>query len=184
MAQNTTTFSPLDPARRTLAWQVGAVLAGSLILTLSSQVAVPMYPVPMTLQTLAVTLIGALYGMRLGTATLVAWLIEGALGLPVFANGGAGIAHLIGPTGGYLFGFVAVAALAGYLAERGWNGRRPMLAFANLLIGNALCLGLGALWLAAIVGMSKAVALGVTPFVLGGVLKAALGALALGGMRR
>ncbi len=177
-------FSPLDLRARPLATQAAAVLLGTLALALSSQISVPMVPVPVTMQTLAVTLIGALYGWRLATVTILAWLFEAALGLPVLASGKAGLAHFIGPTGGYLFAFPIVGALVGWLAERGWNGGRPMLAFAAMLTGNALCLVLGALWLATLVGAERALLAGVLPFLLGGVLKSALGAAILTALGR
>ncbi|HET9904500.1 MAG TPA: biotin transporter BioY [Xanthobacteraceae bacterium] len=173
-------FSPLRLQARPLGVQIAAIVAGSLLLALSSHVSVPMIPVPITMQTFAVTLVGALYGWRLGAITILVWLIEGAAGLPVLAPGGAtGIARFAGPTAGYLLAFPLAGAAVGWLAERGWNGRRPFLAFAAMLIGNALCLLLGAAWLATIVGVERAIAAGVTPFILGGVLKSALGAAAL-----
>lgn len=178
-AQPASSFSPLRLHERSLPVQAFAVLAGTLILALSSYVEVPMVPVPMTMQTLAVTLVGALYGWRLGGVTIVAWLLEGALGVPVLAGGAAGAAHFVGPTGGYLFAFPICGAIVGWLAERGWNGKRVMLAFAAMLIGNGACLVLGAAWLSAIIGVVPAIDNGVTPFILGGILKSALGAAAL-----
>lgn len=164
---------------QSVAVQVLAVIFGTLVLTASSHVSVPMLPVPMTMQTLAVTLVGALYGWRLGGLTILVWLAQGALGLPVFAGGTGGIARFFGPTGGYLLAFPIAGALTGYLVERGWNGSRVLLAFMAMLIGNAVCLLLGAAWLATMVGTSKAIAVGVMPFVLGGVLKSVLGAALL-----
>ncbi|KQT66262.1 MULTISPECIES: biotin transporter BioY [unclassified Aureimonas] len=175
----TSVFSPLALTSRSRPVQIAAVLAGTLVLALSSYVEVPMIPVPITLQTLAVTLIGALYGWRLGAVTIAAWLVEGALGLPVLAGGAAGAAYFVGPTGGYLFAFPIVGALVGWLAERGWNGNRVGLAFLSMLAGNALCLVLGAAWLAASIGVESAVVYCVTPFIVGGVLKSALGAALL-----
>ena len=165
-------------ANRSRAWQAVALVLGTLFLALSSHVAVPMIPVPMTMQTLAVTLVGALLGARLGTLTVLAWLGEAMLGLPVL-SGPSSLATFIGPTAGYLMAFPFAAALVGWLVERGWNGRRLALAFAAMLIGNALCLALGASWLSVLVGAPRALALGVTPFLLGGVLKSALGAATL-----
>lgn len=165
---------PLDST----AARVVAVLLGTLVLTLSSRLQVPMVPVPMTMQTLAVTLIGALYGWRLGALTVLVWLAQGLVGLPVFA-GGAGPAYMVGPTGGYLVAFVFAAAVCGALAERGWTGHRVLRSFAAQLAGNLLCLAIGAAWLATFVGPTKAVAAGVLPFVLGGVLKSILGAALL-----
>lgn len=159
--------------------RLAAVVVGTALLTLSSYIEVPMIPVPMTMQTFAVTLLGALYGWRLGAATVVAWLIEGASGLPVFAGGAGGLPYLLGPTAGYLISFPFAAALVGWLVEHGWNGTRPLLAFAAMLLGNAVSLLLGAEWLAVFVGLEKALTLGVAPFVLGGIVKSALGAATL-----
>lgn len=175
----TPAFSPLDLQRRPLAWQVGAVVLGTLFLTLSSYVEVPMVPVPVTMQTLAVTLVGALYGWRLGAITIIAWLAEAAVGLPVLSGGAAGAHHFVGPTAGYLFAFPVVGAVVGWLAERGWNGRRPVLAFVGMLLGNALCLALGGAWLATLFGAEVAWTSGVAPFLIGGVLKSVLGAALL-----
>lgn len=171
-----TTTQPLSLQNRSLSVKLVAALLGTLLLTVSSLITVPMVPVPMTLQTLAVTLVGALYGWRLGSVTIIAWLVEGALGLPVLAGGASGIAHFMGPTGGYLFAFPLAGALTGRLAGRGWNGSRPFLVFLAMLAGNTLCLLLGAAWLAVMIGPAKAITLGVLPFVFGGVLKSILGA--------
>lgn len=173
------TFSPLNIHGRTLAWQVGAVVVGTLFLAVSSYVEVPMLPVPMNMQTFAVVLVGALYGWRLGAITVLAWLAEAALGLPVLSGGGAGAHHFVGPTAGYLFAFPVAAALMGWLAERGWNGNRPVLAFVGMLGANAACLLLGAAWLAVLIGAEQALEFGVTPFLLGALLKSVLGAATL-----
>jgi len=159
-----------------LGFRLAAVLVGTAILALSSYIEVPMIPVPMTMQTFAVTLIGAVYGWRLGAATVAAWLLEGAVGLPVLAGGAAGLPYFAGWTAGYLISFPFAAALVGWLAERGWNGSRPLLAFAAMLAGNAFTLALGGAWLAVLAGPEKAVMLGVAPFVIGGIVKSALGA--------
>lgn len=173
------TISPLNLQSRSLAWQIVAIALGTLLLTASSYIEVPMYPVPVTMQTFAVTMIGALFGWRLGGITVIAWLMEGVVGLPVFAGGGGGLAHFAGPTAGYLFSFPVVAAVVGWLVERGWNGNRIVLAFLGMVLGNGLCLVLGATWLAALIGVEKAIAFGVTPFIIGGVLKSALAAATL-----
>lgn len=179
MRNPTTSYGPLNLQGRSLGLQVAAVFLGTVLLAISSYIEVPMIPVPITMQTFAVTLIGALYGWRLGAMTVIAWLAEGAAGMPVLAGGAAGIAHFFGPTGGYLLAFPIVAAVTGWLAQRGWNGGNPGLAFAAMLIGNLLCLVLGATWLAAMIGVEKAIALGVTPFLIGAVLKSGLGAMTL-----
>lgn len=177
-------FSPINLQDRPLGVKLAAILAGSLFLTLSSYLEVPMIPVPVTMQTFAVALVGALYGWRLGGLTIVAWLMQGALGLPVLAGAAAGAAHFVGPTAGYLFAFPVAGMAVGWLAERGWNGRRPWRAFAAMLIGNGLCLVLGAAWLAALIGLEPAIMTGLAPFLIGAVLKAGLGALTLRLMTR
>jgi len=188
-SQASTVFSPLNLQHRSRVWQVGAVVLGTIFLALSSYIEVPMVPVPITMQTFAVALVGALYGWRLGGITIVAWLGEGALGLPVLAGGAAGAHHFIGPTAGYLFAFPVAGALMGWLAERGWNGNRLGLAFIGMVLSNAVCLVIGAAWLATVIGAEQAIVHGVAPFLVGAVLKSALGAvilklLAPGKMRR
>lgn len=148
-------------ARSTLA-QVVLVLAGTLLLALSAKVQVPFWPVPMTMQTFVALGIGAAYGARLGGITLLTYLAQGAIGLPVFATG-AGLAYLAGPTGGYLVGFLAAAVLVGYLADEGL-GRSHVSAFLVFLAGTALIFVLGASWLATLIGVERALAAGVLPF--------------------
>lgn len=172
-------FSPLDLQNRSIGWQIAAVVGGTAFLAASSYIEVPMVPVPVTMQTFAVLLIGALYGWRLGGITIVAWLTEAAMGMPVLAGGAAGLHHFVGPTAGYLFSFPLMAMLMGWLAERGWSGNRTGLAFLGMLLGNALGLALGAAWLATLIGAEQAIAFGVTPFLVGAVLKSALGAAVL-----
>ena len=177
-------FSPLALQARPDHIKAAAVLLGALVLAIASQISVPMLPVPMTMQTLAVTLIGALYGWRLGALTILVWLGEAALGLPVLANGNGGLAPFMGPTAGYLVSFPLVAALVGWLAERGWNGGRPAFAFVSMLLGHALCLALGGLWLATLIGADKAMLAGVVPFLLGSLVKSGLGAAILMALMR
>lgn len=172
-------FSPLGLQGRPLIWRLAAIVLGTAVLALSARIEVPMVPVPITLQTLAVTMIGALYGWRLGALTVVAWLAEGAAGLPVLAGGAAGVLRFMGPTGGYLFAFPLSAALTGWLAERGWNGNNLTLAFLSMALGNAVCLFVGGAWLAAMIGAEKAILVGVVPFLIGAALKSALGAALL-----
>ena len=146
------------------------VVFGSLLLAVSAQFKIPLYPVPVTGQTLVVLLIGMTYGPRLGGITLAAYLFEGALGLPVFAGGAAGVAVLMGPTAGYLFGFLLAAIAMGYLAERGM-GRTMVSTIAAMVIGNCVIYLCGALWLANFIGFGQAIAAGVLPFLYGDALK-------------
>ncbi|MGR3640298.1 biotin transporter BioY [Alterinioella nitratireducens] len=134
---------------------------------------VPMWPVQVSLQTLAVFLVGATLGLRLGAATVLVYLAEGAAGLPVFQGTptqGLGLAYMVGPTGGYLVGFVVMAALAGWAADRGW-GRSPLRMGAAMLTGEVVMLALGATWLGVLFGAERAIALGVGPFLLGDLVK-------------
>jgi biotin transport system substrate-specific component len=149
-------------------------LVGSLLLTLSAKVQVPMWPVPMTMQTYAVTVIGMAFGWRLAGATVGLYLLQGAVGLPVFASG-AGLAYMAGPTGGYLAGFLLAAILCGWLAERGWD-RTVAGTLAAMTAGTALILTLGWAYLSTLVGAEAALANGVMPFIAGSVVKVALGA--------
>jgi biotin transport system substrate-specific component len=172
---------PVRGASRLLRAAVLAVL-GSALLTLSAKVQVPFYPVPMTMQTLVVLLVGMAFGARLGVATVALYLAEGAVGLPVFAGTpekGIGLAYMLGPTGGYLLGFVLAAAVAGWLVER----RRDAAGLALAVVAGSLAIyASGVLWLASLVGLGKALELGLLPFLWGDLLKAGLAfALALGG---
>ena len=146
------------------------VVFGSLLLAVSAQFKIPLYPVPVTGQTLVVLLIGMTYGPRLGGITIAAYLFEGALGLPVFAGGAAGAAVLMGPTAGYLFGFLLAAIAMGYLAERGM-GRTVVSTIAAMVIGNCVVYLCGALWLANFIGFGQAIMMGVLPFLYGDALK-------------
>jgi biotin transport system substrate-specific component len=159
------------------------ILGGSLLTALMARVEIPLpfTPVPITGQTFAVLLVGAALGSRRGALSMAVYLLEGALGLPVFAGGAAGLARLRGPTGGYLIGFIAAAFVTGWLAERGWD-RRPATTALAMLTGNAVIYLFGLPWLAWFVGgflgPKGALALGLLPFVPGDLLKLLLATLA------
>ncbi len=173
---SSTLASALWPASRTsLLLQVLLAALGSLILAVSAQIQVPFWPVPVTMQTLAVLLIGAAYGPWLGFATVALYLIEGAAGLPVFAGLAGGPQHLVGPTGGYLMAFPIAAALVGALTGRTSGWLRSLAAF---LIADALIFALGYAVLTAHIGAAGAWTFGVQPFLLGDLLKVAIAALA------
>lgn len=151
------------------------ILGGSAALAILSQIEVPLPFVPVTLQTMGVVLIGFLYGARLGAATLLAYLAEGALGLPVFAGGGGGVGYMDGPTGGYLVGFVLSAWLVGFLSER--FGARWWVALPAALAGGAVVYVPGLLWLGQFLPDWQAtLAAGLFPFVVGDLIKMALAA--------
>ena len=141
---------------------------------------------PITLQTLAVTLAGALLGARRGALAVLLWLTLAALGLPLLAEGKGGLEPFTGPTVGYLLAFPVAAAAVGVLVQRGWNGRHPARLFLAMLIGNGICLALGGAWLAAAVGVPAALDTGVLPFLPGAAVKSIAGAVivaALAGQR-
>jgi biotin transport system substrate-specific component len=162
-----------------MALDVLMVLGGSLFVALLSQVRIPagFSPVPITGQTLAVLLVGATLGSRRGALAMLAYLAEGAMGLPVFAGAG-GAARLIGPTGGYLVGFVVAAFIVGWLAEHGWD-RRPVTTALAMLAGSAAIYLFGVSWLAVLMGSDKALTLGLYPFIIGDLLKLALAVVLL-----
>ncbi|MCR9148938.1 MAG: biotin transporter BioY [Rhodobacteraceae bacterium] len=160
----------------TLAQKAALVLAGTALIAISAQISVPFFPVPMTLQTLAVLLVGFALGARLGALTVAAYVAEGAMGLPVFSGFKAGLG---GPTTGFLLGFVAMAFIAGWAADRGVRSV-PGLALVALAASAVLYLP-GVAWLGAAIGFEKAIAVGMMPFLLGDVVKAVLAALIVTG---
>jgi len=177
---------PASGAARAAYYGLLAIL-GSAAIGLAAQFQVPFYPVPMTLQTLAVLIVGGAFGARLGAATVLLYIAEGAAGIPIFAGGAAGLAVLTGPTGGYLWGFAIAAGLVGWLAERGFDRHAGKMLIATLLGGAVLYIpGLAwlTLWLMQIKALDASTALqaalsgGLYPFVLGDLVKAALAAMA------
>lgn len=172
----------LPRSRSSALAEVGLILLASLFIAAFAQINIPLQPVPLTGQTFAVLLVGMALGSRRGSLALAAYLAEGAAGLPVFAEAKSGLAVLFGPTGGYLFGFVAAAWLVGWLAERGWD-RSLLKTLAAMVLGNAVIYLLGVSWLTRFVGSlageNGALALGLYPFLLGDAIKAVAAALLL-----
>jgi biotin transport system substrate-specific component len=163
-------------------WLFDAVLvvAFSAFVALSARVAIPWWPVPMTLQPLAVLFTGAVLGSRRGVLALLLYLAEGAVGLPVFA-GGAGVAYMLGPTGGYLVSYPVVAGLVGWLAERGWD-RRLVWTAAAMTLGLIVIYAFGVAWLAGLLGdLEIALVQGMLIFIPGDLIKIAIATLALPG---
>ena len=162
-------------------WRESAlIVAGCLLIALAAhlQVLLPFSPVPVTGQTFAVLFLGALYGSRRGPATVVTYLMLGAMGLPVFAGGLAGLARFVGPTAGYLLGFVVAAFAVGSLSERGWD-RKPWTTAASMIIGNGIIYAFGVAWLWRFVGWEAVLNAGVVPFLPGDALKIALATILL-----
>ena len=161
------------------------IALGTALLAFSAKINLPLPYVPMTLQTLVVLVIGAAYGWRLGGATVIVYLAEGATGLPVFAGPVGGLAPLLGPTAGYLVGFVAAAVTTGWLSERGWDRSAPLL-FVAMGAGHIIILAAGFAWLVfgMKLGFEKAWLVGISPFVAASVIKNALGAALVPAIRR
>jgi biotin transport system substrate-specific component len=168
---------PIESQQGRLLRTVCLALFGTLLLTLSAKVKVPFYPVPMTMQTMVVLMISASCGLRMGAAVVLGYLLEGALGLPVFADTperGVGLAYMMGPTGGYLFGFLIAAVVTGAMADRGMARSLPSL-LALMLVGHALMFVSGYAYLGLLIGYDKAWLLGVLPFLPSTAVKIALG---------
>ncbi|HEV2884612.1 MAG TPA: biotin transporter BioY [Pyrinomonadaceae bacterium] len=170
-----TALAPLDWTR-----SVSLVFAFSLLTALSAQIVIPAGPVPITAQTFAVLLTGALLGSRLGAAAMIVYLIEGVSGLPFFYGGSRGLAHLLGPTGGYLIAFPAGAFITGAFAEHGWD-RRFHTAVAAMAIGSLVIMLSGWAWFSLVTNTSPLVAFqfNVLKFIPGDIIKILLAAACL-----
>jgi biotin transport system substrate-specific component len=161
-----------------LATQLSLAIAGTLLLTISAKTKVVLGPVDMNLQTLAVLLIASAFGLRLGLATVLLYLAQGAAGLPVFQSTpekGIGLVYMLGTTGGYLAGFVVMAAIAGWAADRGFD-RNPFKLFGAFLVAEVVMMAMGFAWLATLIGADKAWQFGVVPFIVPDLIKLALAA--------
>lgn len=153
-------------------------VAGTLLLTLSAKTRVVLGPVDMSMQTFAVMAIAATFGLRLGFATLVLYMAQGAMGFPVFQatpEKGIGIAYMLGTTGGFLAGFVVMAAIVGWAADRGWD-RNPFKLFGAMMVGEVVMMAMGFAWLAGLIGAAGAWQFGVAPFIVPDLIKVALAA--------
>ena len=185
MRSESTSFplSPIAPSvlGTTLQSRTWLVIVAVALLTVSAKIQIPLWPVPMTMQTYVVLVIGMGYGLRLGLVAVGSYLALGALGLPVFAGTpaqGVGLPYMLGPTGGYLAGFLAAVVACGYLAQRGWD-RRLSTSLVAMALGHVLIFAFGVAWLANLVGIERAVQAGLAPFALGTVVKTVLAAVSL-----
>ena len=173
-----------------LASNLATVVLGTLFITICAKISVPVWPVPVTLQSFAIVALSAAFGLRIGVATVALYLLEGAFGLPVFATGG-GLAYLAGPTGGFLLGFLVLAAIVGFAADRGASAK-PLTLFATMVGAEALLLVLGFVWLLTLSGqagwidqnnvVASAFAGAIQPFIIWDILKMALAALTVTGL--
>jgi biotin transporter BioY len=182
MLATATVVDLLRPSEKRSAaiYDIIMVIGGSLLIALCARITVllPFSPIPVTAQTFAVLMIGALLGAKRGGLAALAYIIEGALGLPVFAFGG-GFAVLLGPTGGYLIGFIPAAYITGFLAQKGWDRRIGTTVLA-MIFGNIVIYTFGLLWLTRLMGISKSVlSAGLYPFVIGDLAKIVLAAAVL-----
>ncbi len=184
MSMNTTCITYADilrPSGRisSIAYDTMLVLAGSILIALSAKIAFPLpfSPVPVTGQTFAVLLTGALLGSKRGVLAVLAYIAEGISGMPVFTGAGAGFAYLLGPTGGYIAGFAAAAGITGLLAEKGWDRNIFTTAMA-MAAGSAAIYLFGVMWLSLFVG-GRALNMGLIPFISGDIVKVALAAALL-----
>lgn len=183
-------YQPKGDAAK-LASNIATVVLGTLLIALCAKINVPVWPVPVTLQGFAVAALAAAFGLRIGVATVALYLIEGALGAPVFAGATAGIPYLMGPTGGFLLGFLAMAAIIGFAADRGASGK-PLTLFVAMVVADAVLLVLGFVWLMALAGQAgwidqanvvgSAFAKAIQPFIVWDILKMALAALTVTGI--
>lgn len=191
-------------ASRARWYDVSLVLGGSLLIALAAQIRIPLFPVPATAQTFAIMMIAMALGRSRAVSCVLAYLCQGICGMPVFAGGGAGLAVLAGPTGGYLVGFVVAAWVIGSLADRGWD-RRPATTVLAMVLGLAPLYACGVVWLSLFVGapgfmgvgayasqpflqlvgskLSLAFAVGVVPFLPLAGAKVGFAALFLPGLR-
>ena len=168
--------------RLAMVYDIALIVAGSLFIAASAQVAVilPISPVPVTGQTFAVLMVGMLLGARRGSLCILAYLAQGLAGLPVFSLGRAGLAVLLGPTGGYLVGFIAAAYITGLLAEKRWD-RHIATTILTMVLGNIIIYAFGLAWLCLLAGLNNALRTGLYPFIAGDAVKIALAAILLPG---
>jgi biotin transport system substrate-specific component len=171
---------------RTLALDLVLVVAGAALTAVAAQIAVPLWPVPITMQTLAVLLVGVSLGAVRGALSLSLYAVLGIVGLPVFSDASSGFAVIAGPTGGYIVGFILAAAFTGWLAQREWDRKwlRSVLAFLG---GTVLVFAVGLPWLGAALGalgapndLNSVLQAGLYPFIVGGIVKALLAAGIIG----
>ena len=162
---------------RTLVMDIVLVVAGAALVTVLAQVAIPLWPVPITGQTLAVLLVGSTLGWARGAISMVLYAVLGLIGLPVFSDGSHGAGVLFGATGGYIVGFIVSAALVGWLAERQWD-RKVLKAIVTFVAGSVVVFAIGLPWLAVVLHTDLPTTLqyGLYPFIIGGIIKAAIAA--------
>lgn len=165
---------------RTIALSIGISFAGSLLLALLARLSIPVpfSPVPITGQTFGVLFLGGILGSRLATLSISIYILEGIIGIPVFAGGSLGPLYLLGPTGGYILGFIPAAYIVGYLSENGWN-KKLFTTIITMAIGTSLIFVFGVSWLSFSAGLNTAVSIGLIPYLTGAVIKISLAAISI-----
>jgi biotin transport system substrate-specific component len=166
---------------RGIAMDIVLVAAGAALTAIAAQVEVPLWPVPITGQTLAVLLVGSSLGALRGTLSMLLYAVLGIVGLPVFSGATSGMPVVLGPTGGYIIGFVFAAALTGWIAQRSWD-HKVLRALLGFLCGTVVTFAIGLPWLAVSLGLDLQQTLesGLYPFIVGGIVKAAIAAAVIG----
>ena len=151
---------------------IAIAFSGSVLLALLARLSIPVpfSPVPITGQTFGILFLGAVLGSRIGTLSVIMYILEGLIGLPVFAGGSIGFLYLIGPTGGYLIGFIPAIYLVGYLSEQGWMNNFSA-TFVAMIYGTSIIFIFGISWLAVTAGFGTAVSIGLYPYIPGAVIK-------------
>ncbi len=164
---------------KSLTINVVIAISGSILLALLARLSIPIpfSPIPITGQTFGILFLGAMLGSRIGTLSVVLYIFEGLIGLPVFAGGTMGFLYLLGPTGGYLIGFIPAVYLVGYLSERGWIANFSS-TFLTMIIGTSVIFLFGISWLAVTAGFGTAVSIGLYPYIPGAVIKIILATIA------
>ena len=162
---------------RGLPMDIALIAAGAGLTAIAAQVAIPLWPVPVTGQTLAVLLVGSTLGALRGTLSMVLYAVLGILGVPVFSDASHGLSVIAGPTGGYIIGFIFAAALTGWLAQRAWD-HRIVGATLSFLAGTVITFIIGLPWLAVSLhlNLGQTLQFGLYPFILGGLVKTLLAA--------
>ncbi|MCU1557890.1 MAG: biotin transporter BioY [Microbacteriaceae bacterium] len=162
---------------RSIVMDVILVAAGAALTAIAAQLAVPLWPVPITGQTLAVLIVGSTLGAVRGALSMVLYAVLGIVGLPVFSDASHGFGVIAGPTGGYIVGFIFAAALTGWLAQRSWD-HKLLGAVASFAAGTVVTFAIGLPWLALSLGLTleQTLAAGLYPFIIGGIVKALLAA--------
>lgn len=162
---------------RSIVTDLVLVSAGAAFVSIAAQIAIPLWPMPITGQTLAVLLVGSTFGALRGFLSMALYLLLGIVGLPVFSDSGSGISVILGPTGGYIVGFAFAAAFTGWIAQRSWD-RKILRSILSFLGGTVVTFAFGLPWLAFTLGLNleQTLSSGLYPFLVGGIVKALLAA--------